>query len=65
MCDGYAFRRLALYTGGSYALVSVDPGAGESWFKLYGRQSLAVPPGVDDTNDAAVTHSLARMIRLS
>lgn len=60
-CDGYAFRRLALYTGGSYALVSVDPRTGESWFKLYGRQSLAVPPGVGEAVDAAVTHSLARI----
>ena len=38
--EGHRFRRLALYTGSSYALVEVDPRASEAWFKLYGKQVI-------------------------
>ena len=58
--EGYRFRRLALYTEASYALVSVDPQSGEAWFKLYGEQMLDAPP---NTSGGAVplTHSLAKI----
>lgn len=58
--EGYRFERLALYAQSSYALVSVDPGAGEAWFKLYGEQKLDTPPG--ETGEAvALSHSLAKI----
>ena len=58
--EGYRFRRLALYTEASYALVSVDPRSGEAWFKLYGEQKLDVPPSM--SGDAVpLTHSLAKI----
>ena len=45
--EGHKFQRLALYADSSYALISVDPGTGESWFKLYGEQKLNPPPSLD------------------
>ncbi len=41
--EGYRFERLALYARSCYALISVDPGGGETWFKLYGKQELESP----------------------
>lgn len=38
--EGHRFRRLALYTGSSYALVELDPQTGGAWFKLYGKQVI-------------------------
>ena len=58
--EGYRFRRLALYTEGSYVLVSVDPRNGEAWFKLYSDQKLKVPPGIDG-HDRPVTHSITKI----
>lgn len=63
LCD---VRRIRVQAAGalhgrSYALVNVDPCAGESWVKIYGRQSLAVPLGVDDAAHVAATHLLARI----
>ena len=58
--EGYRFRRMALHTEASYALVSVDPRTGEAWFKLYGEQKLDVPPSM--SGDAVpLTHSLAKI----
>ena len=58
--EGYRFERLALYTQSAYALVRVDPGTGEAWFKLYGEQKLDAPP--DAAIDAvALSHSLAKI----
>ena len=61
--DGFAFRRLALFAESSYALVSVDPATGESWFKLYGRQRLTPPRGAG-SDPVPLSNSLAK-IRLS
>jgi len=58
--EGYRFRRLALYTEPSYAMVSVDPRLGEAWFKLYGEQKLDVPPDASG-GDVPLTHSLAKI----
>lgn len=58
--EGYRFERLALYTQSSYALIDVDPGNGEAWFKLYGEQKLDTPS--DSPGDAvALSHSLAKI----
>ena len=58
--EGHRFERLALYTQSAYALISVDPGTGEAWFKLYGEQKLDAPP--DSRADAvALSHSLAKI----
>ena len=58
--EGYHFRRLAMYTEASCALVSVDPQTGEAWFKLYGEQKLDAPPS--KSGDAVpLTHSLAKI----
>ena len=59
--EGHAFRRLALYTGTSYALVEVDPGSGEAWFKLYGRQAIEEPGGEPGGNRVPLSHSVARI----
>ena len=58
--EGHNFQRLALYTESSYALVSVDPGTGEAWFKLYGRQKLESPPS-SEAKAAPLAHSLAKI----
>ena len=59
--DGYRFERLALYADSSYALISVDPGSGEAWFRLYGEQKIAPPPGAGETAAAPLSHSVARI----
>ncbi|MCY4639479.1 MAG: alkaline phosphatase D family protein [Chloroflexi bacterium] len=58
--EGYRFRRLALYTEPSFALISVDPLNGEAWFKLYGGQKLDVPPAAGGQTEP-LTHSLAKI----
>ncbi|MCY4378062.1 MAG: hypothetical protein OXC31_30240, partial [Spirochaetaceae bacterium] len=58
--DGYSFRRLALFAESSYALVSVDPASGESWFKLYGRQRMTPPRGAG-SDPVPVSNSLAKI----
>ncbi|MCY4487795.1 MAG: alkaline phosphatase D family protein [Deltaproteobacteria bacterium] len=58
--EGYRFERLALYTQSSYALISVDPQAGEAWFKLYSGQALDAPPAVGG-GAVALSHSLAKI----
>lgn len=62
--EGHRFQRLALYADSSYALVSVDPGTGECWFKLYGKQKLDPPPSLDRAETVPLNHSVAK-IRLS
>lgn len=58
--EGYRFRRLAMYTEPSFAMVSADPQTGEAWFKLYGEQKLDAPPSA--SGDAVpLTHSLAKI----
>ena len=58
--EGHRFKRLALYVESSYALISVDPGTGEAWFKLYGGQKLETPPGVEG-KAVPMPHSLAKI----
>ena len=58
--EGYRFERLALYAQSSYALISVDPGAGEAWFKLYGKQELETPPALQG-EAVPLSHSLAKI----
>lgn len=58
--EGYRFRRLALYAKSSYALISVDPGTGEAWFKLYGEQELE-SPHASQAESVALSHSLAKI----
>ena len=53
--EGHRFQRLALYADSSYALISVDPGTGESWFKLYGKQTLDPPPSLDRDKTVPLT----------
>ena len=55
--EGHRFRRLALYTGSSYALVEVDPLTGEAWFKLYGKQMIEHQTG----KKYPVSHSVAKI----
>ena len=58
--DGYRFERFALYADSSYALISVDPDAGEAWFRLYGEQKIESPnPGRPEA--APLSHSVARI----
>ena len=59
--EGYFFRRLALYADSSYALISVDPKKGESWFKLYGEQKLEAPPSAGVDAAVPLTHSVAKI----
>ena len=59
--EGYRFHRLALYADSSYALISVDPGTGEAWFKLYGEQKLEPPPSLRDADTVALNHSVAKI----
>ena len=58
--DGYRLERLALYAD-SYALVTVDPGSGEAWFRLDGEQKIAPPPGAEGAAAAPLGHSVARI----
>ncbi len=58
--EGYRFRRLALYTDRTYALISVDPGTGEAWFKLYGGQKMD-SPGAQPSEQVPIDHSLAKI----
>ena len=59
--EGHRFQRLALYADSSYALISVDPGTGESWFKLYGKQTLDPPPSSDREETVPLNHSVAKI----
>ena len=59
--EGHKFQRLALYADSSYALISVDPGTGESWFKLYGEQKLDPPPSLDRAETLPLNHSVAKI----
>ena len=59
--DGYRFRRLALYTGASYALISVDPGKEEAWFKLYGEQQVEAATVQLGGEVAPISHSVAKI----
>ena len=59
--DGYEFRRLALYTGTSYAFVEVDPVSGEAWFKLYGRQAIEEPTREPGGQQVPLSHSVAKI----
>ena len=59
--EGHEFRRLALYTGTSYALVEVDPGSGEAWFKLYGRQAIEEPTREPGGGQVPLSHSVAKI----
>ena len=59
--EGYRFQRLALYADSSYALISVDPDAGEAWFKLYGEQTLEPPPSLQDAETIPLNHSVAKI----
>ena len=57
--EGYEFERLAIYTRNSFAMVSVDPTSGQSWFKLYGEQQL---PSAEPAEKAVpLSHSLAKI----
>ena len=58
--ENHRFERLALYTQSGYALISVDPGKGEAWFKLYGEQSLDAPSAAP-ASAVALSHSLAKI----
>ena len=59
--EGHRFQRLALYADSSYALISVDPGTGESWFKLYGNQTLDPPPSLHRDQTVPLNHSVAKI----
>ena len=59
--EGHKFQRLALYADSSYALISVDPRTGESWFKLYGEQKLDPPPSLDGAGSLPLNHSVAKI----
>ncbi|MYE81131.1 MAG: alkaline phosphatase family protein [Gammaproteobacteria bacterium] len=57
--EGHRFTRLALFTQSAYALVSVDPGSGAAWFKLYGEQQL--PSSAEPDRAVPLSHSLAKI----
>ena len=59
--EGYGFRRLALYTGTSYALVEVNPVAREAWFKLYGKQIVEEPSPERGRQVVPLSHSVAKI----
>jgi len=59
--EGHQFRRLALYADSSYALISVDPGTNEAWFKLYGEQQLEPPPSLQGAETIPLNHSVAKI----
>ena len=59
--EGHRFQRLALYADSSYALISVDPGTGQAWFKLYGEQKLEPPPSLHDAETLPLNHSVAKI----
>lgn len=59
--EGHSFRRLALYTGTSYALVDVNPGSGEAWFKLYGQQAIEEPTTEQGRRVVPLSHSVAKI----
>ncbi len=58
--EGHRFERLALFAQPSYALVRVDPDAGEAWFKLYGEQRLDAPSAAP-AGAVPLSHSLAKI----
>jgi len=45
--DGYQFKRLALYTDSNFSIINVDPKGKCVWFKLYGKQTVADPNGIE------------------
>ena len=59
--EGHRFQRLALYADSSYALISVDPARGESWYKLYGQQTLEAPPSLGRAETVPLNHSVAKI----
>ncbi|MDE0627128.1 MAG: alkaline phosphatase D family protein [Bryobacterales bacterium] len=59
--EGHRFQRLVLYADSSYALISVDPGTGQAWFKLYGEQKLEPPPSLHDAETLPLNHSVAKI----
>ncbi len=59
--EGHRFQRLALYADSSYALISVDPGTGQVWFKLYGEQKLEPPPSLRGADTIPLNHSVAKI----
>lgn len=59
--EGHRFQRLALYADSSYALISVDPGEGEAWFKLYGEQKLEPPSSLRGADTIPLNHSVAKI----
>ena len=59
--EGHEFQRLALYADSSYALIGVDPGTGECWFKLYGKQKLDPPPSLGRAESLPLNHSVAKI----
>ena len=59
--EGHRFERVALYADSSYALISVDPEAGEAWFKLYGEQKLEPPASLSGADTIPLNHSVAKI----
>lgn len=59
--EGHRFERVALYADSSYARISVDPEAGEAWFKLYGEQKLEPPPSLSGADTIPLNHSVAKI----
>ena len=59
--EGQKFQRPSLYADSSCALISVDPGIGESWFKLYGEQKLKPPPSLGEAETVPLNHSVAKI----
>lgn len=59
--EGYDFRRLALYTGTSYALIDANPRSGEAWFKLYGQQVVEEPTADRGRQAVPFSHSVAKI----
>lgn len=57
--DGYHFKRLALYTERSYAMICVDPAAGTADFQLYGPQKIADPEKLE--KDQPITRSMVKI----
>lgn len=60
--DGYRFERLALYTQSNFSIIRVDPARGRVTFQLYGFQYVDPPPEVDDEDQQAVPHSIAKIL---
>ena len=57
--EGHDYKRLALYTQSSFAMVSVEPKTQEAWFKLYGAQQL--PDAESEGEAIPISHSLAKI----